>query len=238
MKKKDRSDSSHAILDAASRKRKAEKILRVLRPRTDLTKVKLLEIGTGAGYMAEHIGRHVKEINSVDVVDERRTKDGYSFNLVRDEQLPFEPASFDIVLSNHVIEHVQNQQLHLDEVLRVLKPGGILYLATPNRYWITDPHYRLPFINWLPRPLATQYLKTLQGKQWDIRPVTVGNIRNWTKRQHHIQPVVADIIKNPETYHLDNFKALHPITRRLPTALLRAGSRFSPTILLVVTKRH
>jgi SAM-dependent methyltransferase len=47
--------------------------------------------------------------------------------------LPFPARSFDVVLSNHVIEHVLNQRLHLGEIRRVLADRGVCYLATPNR---------------------------------------------------------------------------------------------------------
>ena len=39
----------------------------------------------------------------------------------------------DIVISHHVIEHVRDQGLHLDEMHRVLKAEGVAYLATPNK---------------------------------------------------------------------------------------------------------
>lgn len=40
---------------------------------------------------------------------------------------------FDYVCCNHVIEHVLDPKLYMDEMFRILKPGGILYLGTPNR---------------------------------------------------------------------------------------------------------
>jgi 2-polyprenyl-3-methyl-5-hydroxy-6-metoxy-1,4-benzoquinol methylase len=52
---------------------------------------------------------------------------------VSDEVLPFADASFDFVVSNHVIEHVADQRRHLREIRRVLRADGCCYLATPNR---------------------------------------------------------------------------------------------------------
>ncbi len=49
------------------------------------------------------------------------------------EQLPFPDATFDIVLSLWVLEHVANPQLVFNEVARVLKPGGFFAFVTPNR---------------------------------------------------------------------------------------------------------
>ena len=47
-------------------------------------------------------------------------------------QLPFKNGSFDIILCNHVIEHIPEYQLALQELVRVVKPGGRLILAVPN----------------------------------------------------------------------------------------------------------
>ncbi|MBT8228697.1 MAG: methyltransferase domain-containing protein, partial [Bacteroidia bacterium] len=49
--------------------------------------------------------------------------------------LPFEEGTFDIVVSSEVIEHVPDPLKAITEMHRVLKPGGILVLTTPNRFW-------------------------------------------------------------------------------------------------------
>ena len=46
--------------------------------------------------------------------------------------LPFAPASFDIVLCNHVLEHVADLTSALGELRRVIRPGGLLIVGTPN----------------------------------------------------------------------------------------------------------
>lgn len=47
------------------------------------------------------------------------------------EQLPFDPASFDLVIANHVLEHVADDAAALREIARVLAPGGQAILQTP-----------------------------------------------------------------------------------------------------------
>ncbi|MBS2018426.1 MAG: class I SAM-dependent methyltransferase [Deltaproteobacteria bacterium] len=49
-----------------------------------------------------------------------------------EEPLPFEPASFDVVLCNDVIEHLEKPWLALANIWDSLAPGGLLYLNTPN----------------------------------------------------------------------------------------------------------
>jgi len=70
------------------------------------------------------------------------------------ERLPFADASFDLAICWDVVEHVQNPELLLAELARVLRPGGRALLTVINRYAFRDPHYHMPLLNWLPRPLA------------------------------------------------------------------------------------
>ena len=68
--------------------------------------------------------------------------------LVRSEvfdggQLPFGDDSFDACVSNYVVEHVPNPLQHLEEIRRVLQPGGAYVFRTPNRY-----HY-VALVSWL-----------------------------------------------------------------------------------------
>lgn len=47
------------------------------------------------------------------------------------EAIPWPDRSFDVVIANHVLEHVAREQTALREIARVLKPGGIAILQTP-----------------------------------------------------------------------------------------------------------
>ncbi|MDO8625396.1 MAG: methyltransferase domain-containing protein, partial [Candidatus Diapherotrites archaeon] len=82
--------------------------------------------------------------------------------------------------SNHVIEHVPHQQKHLREIHRVLKRGGVCYLATPNKYSI-DPHFRLPFIGFLPRGISAFLVKAIRQRVFDIYPLGMSDIRRLAK---------------------------------------------------------
>jgi SAM-dependent methyltransferase len=76
------------------------------------------------------------------------------------EHLPFPEGSFDLILSNEVIEHVEDDRMAVQEMVRVLKVGGRLVLFCPNRWYPFETHgiywrgeYRFGnklFINYLP----------------------------------------------------------------------------------------
>jgi ubiquinone/menaquinone biosynthesis C-methylase UbiE len=164
----------HAILDVDSRRLKAQKIARLVEPVRPLRGARLLDIGAGSGYIASTLGELVGdegEVWAVDVNDQRRTNKGYRFKPVTGTELPFEDDSFDVVLSNHVIEHVGDRPVqlhHLREIGRVLAPGGVCYLAVPNRWGLVEPHFRLPFLSWIPTSLRDPYVRAARrGSHYD-----------------------------------------------------------------------
>src|SRR4249920_1879185 len=118
----------HAVLDLHSRRFKAQKIERLLDLDARPGPLRLLEVGTGSGGIAHYFGTHPSgrfTVEAVDIVDNRLVIDGYRYQSVTDTALPFDDDSFDVVLSNHVIEHVGDatqQRAHLAELKRVLRP--------------------------------------------------------------------------------------------------------------------
>jgi SAM-dependent methyltransferase len=115
-------------------------------------------------------------VDAVDVVDNRLIHEGYRYHSVDGVQLPFESSSFDIVLSNHVIEHVgtaQAQKAHLEELSRVMAPDARGYLAVPNRWMLVEPHFHLAFLSWIPEGLRSPYVRLRRrGVAYDCRPLT------------------------------------------------------------------
>lgn len=168
----------HASVDLESRYRKGLKIERLIGLSQLQQPIRLLEIGTGSGGLSHYFGAHSQLdciVDSVDVNDVRAITDGYNFNKINGTQLPFPDSSFDVVISNHVIEHVgdkTDQDSHLTEIYRVLKDDGIGYLAVPNRWMLVEPHYKLVFLSWLPEGLRTPYLKLMKkGHFYDCKPL-------------------------------------------------------------------
>jgi SAM-dependent methyltransferase len=169
--------SSHAALDRASREVKARKIVKLLRRERPLEGLRLLEVGAGSGIITSELARALGpagEAVGVDVRDQRVTREGYRFELVEGTHLPFADASFDVVVSNLVIEHVgerADQLTHLREIARVLRRDGVVYLAAPNRWSPVEPHFKVPFLSWLPERQRSRYVRLARaGTHYDCRP--------------------------------------------------------------------
>ncbi|MBP9854328.1 MAG: class I SAM-dependent methyltransferase [Candidatus Omnitrophica bacterium] len=229
--------SSYAAMGEETRLRKAEKILSVVRSYVKLSECDLLDIGTGSGHIIQIISRECKSATSVNLTDERIVKDGYTFRQVEDVNLPFPNESFHVVISNQVIEHIPPQDIHLKEIHRVLKKGGIAYIATPSKYALIEPHFKLPFLSWLPRPLANVYVKFFSHKRFDIYPLTYGQLNRMSEKMFYINDMSVKIIKNPKEFNLDVFPRLQPILKSMPTLLLTWLRTFFPSFIVILQKK-
>jgi SAM-dependent methyltransferase len=170
----------HIAPDLASRLPKAEKILRLLGLQPRERPWRILEVGTGSGGIAHFLGTHPDircEVTSVDVVDLRMVKEGYTYQRVEGTTLPFADEAFDVVITNHVIEHVgehADQLHHLRECRRVLARDGLGYLSVPHRWMLVEPHFKLPFLSWIPRAWRDPYVRMMgKGQAYDCELLTL-----------------------------------------------------------------
>lgn len=124
----------------------------------------ILENGCGLGLYLGHLapfgGRLVGLEYDLDRAREARNV-SEQITGAAGENLPFPANSFDLILSNEVIEHVINDQKAVQEMVRTLKVGGRIILFCPNRwypfethgiYWRGEYHFgNKLFVNYLPR---------------------------------------------------------------------------------------
>ena len=82
----------------------------------------------------------------------------------------YKKNSFDIVFSNSVIEHLytqENQKKMADEVMRV---GKYHFIQTPNKHFFIEPHYILPYFQFVPKTFKYFILtktKLSRMRYWD-----------------------------------------------------------------------
>jgi ubiquinone/menaquinone biosynthesis C-methylase UbiE len=78
------------------------------------------------------------------------------------EAIPLPDGSQDIVVFESVLEHVESVAKSLEEIYRVLAPGGVLYMTTTSRYRFSlrgrTGEYNVPFYNWFPRLVKEGYI--------------------------------------------------------------------------------
>ena len=98
----------------------------------------VLEAGPGEGYGADLIAGIARQVIGVDydesaVAHIRARYPRVQMHLGNLAELPLADASVDVVVNFQVIEHLWDQGQFVAECLRVLRPGGVLLMSTPNR---------------------------------------------------------------------------------------------------------
>jgi SAM-dependent methyltransferase len=89
--------------------------------------------------------------------------EGASVVLLESDTLPFEDDYFDAAFSIHVVEHVSGLDKYIDELLRVLKRGGIALIEFPSRYFPLEPHNHLYLLPYLPKRVSNALCRALAG---------------------------------------------------------------------------
>lgn len=91
------------------------------------------DIGHTAGFLRERVAEGIYALDQgADVAAGRdRGLEARACDIDR-ERFPFDDGFFDVVLFASVLEHLYNPRHVLDEIQRVTKPGGLLFLETPN----------------------------------------------------------------------------------------------------------
>lgn len=143
------------------------------------------------------------------------------------------------MLSNHVIEHVglgHEQRRHVREIHRVLRPDGILYMATATRWLLMEPHYHLPFLSWLPRPAAGLYLRaTKRGTDYDCCLASHRQLRHFLADAGFAwkEPVVEAMHQMAE---IEQPTGLEKALLTAPEPVLKALRPIIPTIIFLARR--
>ena len=145
-----------------------ERRLQMIRDWADLHG-RILDNGCGLGAYLNAFAPYSRERYGLEVeLDRAITALDFSEGIVQGvgETIPFADNIFDLVFSNEVIEHVQDDARYAAEMARVTKPGGRIVLFCPNRWYPVEQHgifwngrYKfgnIPLINYLPDTLRNR----------------------------------------------------------------------------------
>lgn len=186
---------------------------------------RVLDYGCGSGYGSAQIAQTAAQVTAVDVSEEavayargRFDRDNLRFLTVDPGQpLPFEDGSFDTVLSFQVFEHVTDTARYLAEVRRVLAPGGMLVLVTPDRSTRLLPGQR-PWNRWHVHEYSQKELAGVVAHHFERvevlnmsgKPEVVGiEIRRCEKLKWLTLPFTLPVI--PDSWRVAALNAIHRI---------------------------
>jgi SAM-dependent methyltransferase len=113
----------------------------------------VLDLASGEGYGSNILATLAAHVIGVDISDEavkhaRRVyqRDNLEYRVGSCAAVPLEDGSVDLVVSFETIEHHDQHEQMLAEIARVLRPGGLLLISSPNKHEYSDvPHFANPF---------------------------------------------------------------------------------------------
>lgn len=147
----------------------------------------ILDVG-GEQQFWEHMGC-IDDDLKISLYNKRPTKVNYpNFTSMAGDARDikeFQDGEFDIVFSNSTIEHTGTFEQQRQMAKEVQRLGKRYFLQTPNRYFPIEPHFLLPFFQFLPYRLQLFYLlhfKTVWGNR-SKSPHFVQNLRLLTEKE-------------------------------------------------------
>ncbi len=236
--------------DGPARREKALKIFAVIREHAGVDPKGLycLDVGCSTGAVARTLAEGLSRVVGVDLEaaavgraaerSRRSPSEGRAIYAAGDALfLPFREKSFDVVVLNHVYEHVPDPRSLLEEARRVLRPGGFIYLGAASRFAVVEPHHGLPFLSWLPRSLAGAYLRAAgRGRTYYeelLGPWGLARLAGDFRVRDYTLAVLAD----PDLYHAADMIPPGSPIRKLPPLLLRLLYPLLPTFIWVLEPR-
>lgn len=207
---------------------------------------RVLDAGCGAGqgtaYLASHGAAHVIGVDiaaeAVAFAQQRVGGPNLAFAAMDVTRLCFPDASFDLVTSIEVIEHLHDYERYVAEMRRVVRDGGMLILSTPNKL-ITSPR---PGMMW-PYHIHEFYPDELYGllgryfthvERWGLT-IPVYEQHPLRRLMHRLAPVFKPILPHSlRTRSLPWLQArIKPDLRVEDVHIGQEGAMAMPTLIAV-----
>lgn len=128
--------------------------------------LRVADIGCGAGTQSRLWAEKGHQVYGADINEalillarQRADKAGLrvQFNVASATCLPWEDASMDVCIAPELLEHVEDWKSCLAEMVRVLRPGGALFISTSNKLCPKQEEFTLPAYSWYPGFLKRRF---------------------------------------------------------------------------------
>ena len=156
---------------------------------------KILELGCGTGRNAMFIKKYFNKVeyHGIDILPEEKVDSFINFRNVNleESELPYEANYFDSIIFTHVLEHLSNPLSLGNEINRILKKGGRIYVEAPNWSSILVPSFGFhreqhnPF-NFYDdpthiKPWTKHGIYEFLSENCKLKVQKVGIVRNWIR---------------------------------------------------------
>jgi 2-polyprenyl-3-methyl-5-hydroxy-6-metoxy-1,4-benzoquinol methylase len=227
------------------RERKAETMVSVLQDffKTDLRPFTLLDVGSSTGLIANYLAMYFGKVIGIDIdgpaVEFARSaheRDNLEFMQGNSLKMEMPENYFDAVICAHVYEHVPNPAMMMDEIYRILKPGGVCYFAAGNRLNVMEPHYHLPFLSILPRSLAHIYVRAARRSTFYYeKHLSYWGLKRLVCKFERID-YTKKIIEQPNRFKADYMLKPHARKTKVAQIIVNYAYSLCPTYIWLLQK--
>jgi len=183
-----------------------------------------VDVGCGAGAMAKAIKRERPDlsVNGVDVsrsaiATARVDSEGVEFRISTASHLPFDDASVDAATMFDVLEHLEQPETVLEEIARILKPGGLFHLALPLEGQRGTIYPMLSRLGWDGKRRHSGHIQAFDEDGFRRRASAVGLPVQHVRWSFHPIFALIDVlyycwldVRGPVGYSLEDIVADHP----------------------------
>jgi ubiquinone/menaquinone biosynthesis C-methylase UbiE len=233
------------LKDVKGRTQKFEKIISVLQNFNPGTQYLIcLDIGCSSGIITSLLGEHFRMAIGIEIDREairyaRRHSSSIRLQFLTADSmaLPFHDNSVDVIVCNHIYEHVPDADQMMGEIYRVLKEEGFCYFSAGNKYMMIEEHYGLPFLSWVPKPLAHLYLKmTAKGNFYYEEHRSLRGLKRLVKK-FRIHDYTLSVIRDPEKFFATDVLSTGRFSYRWIRWIAPYVYHWIPTYLWILTKK-
>lgn len=213
--------------------------------------LQILDVGCGAGAQARFwlgSGHHYCGIDInrplIELARERARREGLDarFEVGTATALPLDDRTIDICVLPELLEHVQDWQACLDEALRVMRPGGLVYINTSSRLCPVQQEFNLPLYSWYPGAIK-RYFERRAVTDWpavaNFAKYPAVNWFSFYQLSHYLRARGFESWDRFDMAKSSSNSGLRRIVLRIVTSIapLRfLGHLFTPYTLLVARK--
>jgi len=236
------------VFDELGRLQKARKTVAVIldalqQAGIEPRETRLLDIGCSTGILTRHYAEFFGKVVGIDIDDgavewarQNRATENVAYRIGDSMDVPFLSGEFDIVTCTHIYEHVPDAQRMLDEIYRVLRPGGMCYFAAENRLRVWDGHYNLPLVTLFPRPVASLYVRvTGRGQRRYETHRTLWGLKRLV-RAFEVTDYTRSVVREPQKFNATDTIWPGSWKQRAAVAMLMVAYWAFPTYLWILRK--
>ena len=243
---KDYSLHAPAVLDTEVRVQKAAKLLSVLEDAGLLARNNNLaiDIGCSGGFFVQALSDFYAKVIGIDIdthalVLANQACAGKNIELVVADsmRMPIADNSVDLVICNHVYEHVPDAEKLFSEIHRILRKDGACYFGAASRLTLVEPHYHLPFLSWLPKTMAHLYMRmTGKGDYYYENLRTYWGIKKLVKG-FSVNDYTLKIVSDPDRYKARDLIKKGSMLEKIPLFVWKLFYRFLPGYIYILTRK-